>query len=152
MKAGDRVRRTSTGEDGVILSADTGTVLQVAFPSGTVLVHADELSDVPEGPTRRLALGQIGHAEPYSLRLQALYLKHAYRYDPLTCLSNARIEPQLHQVYVAHRVTQKLQPRMILADEVVRTSGACATWRTGSATAFAPGSRSTPGSSGSAIG
>jgi superfamily II DNA or RNA helicase len=52
------------------------------------------------------------------LRLQSLYLKHAYQYDPLTGLSSARIEPQLHQVYVAHRVARKLQPRMILADEV----------------------------------
>jgi len=92
--------------------------LEVAFPSGTVLVHADELADVPEGPAQLLATGQVGHAEPYALRLQALFLKHAYRYDPLTCLSSARIEPQLHQVYVAHRVTQKLQPRMIFADEV----------------------------------
>jgi superfamily II DNA or RNA helicase len=92
--------------------------LEVAFPSGTVLVHADELADVPEGPAQLLATGHVGQAEPYALRLQALFLKHAYRYDPLTCLSSARIEPQLHQVYVAHRVTQKLQPRMIFADEV----------------------------------
>jgi SNF2 family DNA or RNA helicase len=92
--------------------------VEVAFPSGTVLVHADELADVPEGPAQLLATGQVGRAEPYALRLQALFLKHAYRYDPLTCLSSARIEPQLHQVYVAHRVAQKLQPRMILADEV----------------------------------
>ena len=117
MRAGDRVRRTTTGEDGVVLRSE-GSFLQVAFAGGTVLVHADELSNAPAEPTGQLALGQIGHAEPYSLRLQALYLKHAYRYDPLTCLTNARIEPQLHQVYVAHRVTQKLQPRMILADEV----------------------------------
>jgi SNF2-related domain len=52
------------------------------------------------------------------LRLQSLYLRHSYRYDPLTGLSSAGIEPQLHQVFVAHRVTQKLEPRMILADEV----------------------------------
>lgn len=118
MRAGDRVRRTTTGEDGVVLRVGEGAFLEVAFPSGTVLVHADELTDVPEGPAQLLAAGQVSHAEPYSLRLQALYLKHAYRYDPLTCLTSARIEPQLHQVYVAHRVTQKLQPRMILADEV----------------------------------
>ena len=117
MQAGDLVRRTTTGEDGVVLRNE-GSFLRVNFAGGTVLVHPDELSAAPEEPTGQLALGQIGHAEPYSLRLRALYLKHAYRYDPLTCLTNARIEPQLHQVYVAHRVTQKLQPRMILADEV----------------------------------
>jgi hypothetical protein len=95
MQAGDLVRRTTTGEDGVVLR-DEGPFLWVNFAGGRVLVHPDELSPAPEEPTGQLALGQIGHAEPYSLRLQALYLKHAYRYDPLTCLTNARIEPQLH--------------------------------------------------------
>jgi DNA-binding PadR family transcriptional regulator len=116
--AGERVRRAATGEDGVVLSAGDGALVQVAFASGTVWIHPEELEKLPEGPAERLATGDIGHAEPYGLRLQSLYLKHAYRYDPLTGLSSARIEPQLHQVFVAHRVTQKLQPRMILADEV----------------------------------
>jgi superfamily II DNA or RNA helicase len=118
MVAGERVRRISTSEDGVVLGVGDGTLVQVAFASGTVWIHPDELERLPEGPDERLAAGELSRAEPYGLRLQALYLKHAYRYDPLTGLSSARIEPQLHQVYVAHRVTQKLQPRMILADEV----------------------------------
>src|SRR5215469_14636405 len=118
MVAGERVRRISTSEDGVVLGVGDGTLVQVAFASGTVWIHPDELERLPQGPAERLAAGELGRAEPYGLRLQALYLKHAYRYDPLTGLSSARIEPQLHQVYVAHRVTQKLQPRMILADEV----------------------------------
>ena len=118
MLAGERVRRTATGEDGVVLSAGDGALVQVAFASGTVWIHPEELEKLPEGPAERLAAGDLGHAEPYGLRLQSLYLKHAYRYDPLTGLSSARIEPQLHQVFVAHRVAQKLQPRMILADEV----------------------------------
>src|SRR6266487_3780956 len=118
LQAGERVRRAATSEDGVVLSAGDGVLVQVAFPSGTVWIHPEELEKLPEGPTERLAAGELGRAEPYGLRLQALYLKHAYRYDALTGLSSARIEPQLHQVFVAHRVTQKLQPRMILADEV----------------------------------
>jgi SNF2 family DNA or RNA helicase len=102
----------------VVLDVGDGALIQVAFPSATVWIHPEELEKLPEGPAERLAAGQLGRAEPYGLRLQALYLKHAYRYDPMTGLSSARIEPQLHQVFVAHRVTQKLQPRMILADEV----------------------------------
>ena len=102
----------------MVLSTGDGILLQVAFPSGTVWIHPEELAKLPEGPAERLAAGDVGHLEPFGLRLQSLYLKHAYRYDPLTGLSSARIEPQLHQVFVAHRVTQKLQPRMILADEV----------------------------------
>jgi SNF2 family DNA or RNA helicase len=116
--AGERVRRAATGEVGVVVSAEEGTLVQVAFPSGSVLVDADELEKLPKDPAERLAAGELGHLEPYGLRLQSHFLKHAYRYDPLTGLSSARIEPQLYQVFVAHRVTQKLQPRMILADEV----------------------------------
>ena len=116
--AGERVRRPATGEDGVVLSVGDGVLVQVALPSGTVWIHPEELEKLPEGPAERLAAGELGHLEPYGLLLQSLYLRHAYRYDPLTGLSSARIEPQLHQVFVAHRVTQKLQPRMILADEV----------------------------------
>ena len=116
--AGERVRRAATGEDGVVLSAGDGVLVQVAFSSGTVWIHREELEKLPEGPAERLAAAEFGHLEPYGLRLQSLYLRHAYRFDPLTGLSSARIEPQLHQVFVAHRVTQKLQPRMILADEV----------------------------------
>jgi SNF2 family DNA or RNA helicase len=118
LAVGERVRRTVTGEDGVVLSAKDANLVQAAFPSGTVWIHPEELERLPEDPLEQLTAGQLGYMEPYALRLQSLYLKHAYRYDPLTGLSSARIEPQLHQVYVAHRVTQKLQPRMILADEV----------------------------------
>src|SRR6266567_9267884 len=118
LQAGERVRRAATGEDGVVLSAGDGVLVQVAFSSGTVWIHREELEKLPEGPAERLAAAELGHLEPYELRLQSLYLRHAYRYDPLTGLSSARIEPQLHQVFVAHRVTRKLAPRMILADEV----------------------------------
>lgn len=118
LSVGERVRRAAAGEDGVVLSVGDGLLVQAAFPSGTVWIHPEELEKLPVGPAERLAAGELGHLEPYGLRLQSLYLKHAYRYDPLTGLSSARIEPQLHQVFVAHRVTQKLQPRMILADEV----------------------------------
>lgn len=116
-RAGDRVRRRATGEEGVVVGA-TGEMCEVAFASGRVWVHAEELELLPLGPDEELASRSLGRGKPYGLRLQALYLQHAYRFDPLSGLSNARIEPALHQVYIAHLVTQKLQPRIILADEV----------------------------------
>src|SRR5260370_26591971 len=118
IRVGDRVRRTTDGQVGVVLSTQRDPFYEVNFIDGAALVHRDELERLPEDPAALLGLGQLGEFEPYVVRLQALYFNHAYRYDPLSGLSNARIEPQLHQVYVAHRVTQKLQPRMILADEV----------------------------------
>lgn len=118
IRVGDRVRRTTDGQVGVVFSTQREPFYEVNFIDGAALVHRDELERLPEHPAALLALGQLGEFEHYVVRLQALYLNHAYRYDPLSGLSNARIEPQLHQVYVAHRVTEKLQPRMILADEV----------------------------------
>ena len=49
MLAGERVRRAATGEDGVVLSAGDGVLVQVAFPSGTVWIHPEELEKLPEG-------------------------------------------------------------------------------------------------------
>lgn len=118
VRPGDRVRRRTTGQVGVVLSVDRQPFVEVSLPDGIADIHRDELVPEGKGPAGLLAEGVLGEFEPYAIRLQALYLNHAYRYDPLSGLSNARIEPQLHQVYIAYRVAQKLQPRMILADEV----------------------------------
>ncbi len=118
MKLYDRVQRLSTSELGIIVALRAGDLAEVLFQSGEALVHVDDLALMPGTPDEQLAAGLLGDGFAYGLRLQALYLRHAYRYDPLSGLSNARIEPKLHQVFVAHRVTNKLRPRMILADEV----------------------------------
>ena len=118
VKTGDRVERLVSREVGVVVAERAGGLCEVVFPSGPALLHGDELRPLQADPDAQLADGQLGASLPYLLRLQALYLRHAYRFDPLSGLSNARIEPALHQIYIAHRVSGKLQPRMILADEV----------------------------------
>ena len=120
VEKGAVVRRRPTDEVGVLLDVDPDSGIgEVAFATGKALVPLEELELADPDPAERLIRGDLGLSEPYSLLLQALFLKHAYRFDPLSGLSNARIEPTLHQVFIAHRVvTQKLQPRMILADEV----------------------------------
>lgn len=117
MELGQRVRYRPTGEIGVLVGV-SGTLCEVSLPSGRSWVDPESLEPVEPDPVQTLDSGALGRGLPYALRLQALYLQHAYRYDPLSGLSNARVEPALHQVYIAHLVTQKLQPRMILADEV----------------------------------
>jgi SNF2 family DNA or RNA helicase len=116
MRPGDRVR-TVNGRVGVVVSAE-GAWVEVVFPEGSESVHRDDLVPLSEGPPGELLRGLFGDATAYGLRLQAMFLQHAYRYDPRSGLSNARIEPNLHQIFIAHVVTNKLQPRMILADEV----------------------------------
>ena len=117
MRPGEKVRRKNTNQIGVIQSID-GSYAEIGIGADSILVHLDDLEPAAKSPTDLLLEGPLGAAEPYALRLQALYLRHAYKYDRLSGLSNARIEPTLHQVYIAHRVTGKLYPRMILADEV----------------------------------
>ncbi len=117
MKPLDRVR-TAAGREGLVRSVDAWPLVEVLFVDGAETVHADDLEEVAEGPDEDLRQGRLGDAMPYGLRLQALFLKHAYRFDTRFGLSNARIEPNLHQLFIAHLVTNKLKPRMILADEV----------------------------------
>lgn len=113
-----RVRRVSTGEFGVVLSVD-GEFCEVMFASsGQASLHISDVEPAPTDAPSKLRVGQLSPSEEYRLRIQGRYLEHAYRYDELSGLSNARVEPKLHQVFVAHRVSKKPRPRMILADEV----------------------------------
>ena len=118
LKPGDTVVWTATGQTGTIKYIEVN-LAEVSFSNGIQYIDVSELKPISEDPRDDLLMGRIGRAEPYGLRLQALYLKHAYRYDPCAGLSNARIEPALHQIYAANRVVSKNpRPRMILADEV----------------------------------
>jgi len=118
LSEGEWVRWVVTGEDGLIRRKITGDVFEVAFPSGQRYLSARELVAREESLAARLARRRPGHAPLFAHRLRALYLQYAYRNDELAGLTNSRIEPQPHQIYVAWRVLQKVRPRMILADEV----------------------------------
>ena len=115
---GDFVRLKATGEVGVVVAV-RGRFVTVKFAGGMKTVNEEALELVEKKtPTELLEEGILSDSRAYGLRLQAAYLRHAYRYDPMSGLSNARVEPKLHQVFAAHRVNGKLFPRMILADEV----------------------------------
>lgn len=114
---GVQVRRGSGGSEGVVLAVH-GDFVDVAFATGRATVHLGDVEIIAATPIERLAAGELGDPEVYTLQLQQQFLDHAYRYDPQSGLSNARVEPQPHQVFVAHRVVEKAVPRMILADEV----------------------------------
>lgn len=121
VKVHDYVKIKGTDLFGRVRVLDDGVAEVALSPpaDGLIRVEIDgiELAD-SMGPLELLESGRLSNDQDYGLRLQAAYLQHAYKYDPLSGLSNARIEPKLHQVFVAHRVTHKLYPRMILADEV----------------------------------
>jgi superfamily II DNA or RNA helicase len=112
-----KVRRRDTGEIGIVM-AETAAGWRVFVGGEEILLHADDLELVPSGLADHLLAGDLADPEQHALCIRSLALQHAYQYDPFASLNNARIEPQQHQVFVAHRVTHKLRPRMILADEV----------------------------------
>ena len=108
-----------TNKTGVLLELDGEELAKVRTSDGDdIIIHVDDIELAEKGPLQLLKEGKLSKGQDYGLRLQAAYLKYAYKYDPLSGLSNARVEPKLHQIFVARRVTQKLFPRMILADEV----------------------------------
>jgi SNF2 family DNA or RNA helicase len=115
------VQHVRTDEQGIVLQTQ-------GKPSArTCVVEFDHgVEDVPQTLLRPVwepfeVLGEVGaKAYPYDgwLRRERYRLLDAYRNDPTLGLSNARVEPQLHQVTVALRALEKSQPRLILADEV----------------------------------
>ena len=115
---GDKVTRLAGREEGVVVGVDDRLGYEVLLPSGAVYLDKSEIERTPYKPEEALRRANLSNAELYGLRIQALYLQHAYRYDELAGLSNARIEPAFHQVMVALQVLSKTRPRMILADEV----------------------------------
>ena len=116
--ANDQVRRIASGELGVVLSID-GEFCDVLFTeSGRASLHISDIELAPSDAASQLRAGLLAPHPEYGLRIQARFLQHAYRYDELSGLSNARVEPKAYQVYVAHRIGKKPRPRMILADEV----------------------------------
>lgn len=117
MKPFDQVE-TKDGRRGVVRSVEGQHVRVIMQLGDEEVFDLSDLLPVAVGPSDELRSGLLGDHQPHGLRLRALLLRHAYRYDLRSGLSSARIEPKLHQVFIASRVTGKLQPRMILADEV----------------------------------
>lgn len=70
------------------------------------------------GPLTRLLTGQIDRLSHYQLRQQAADCLQRWLSHPVRGLIGARIELLPHQLYVAHTVARRPDPRVLLADEV----------------------------------
>ncbi len=69
-------------------------------------------------PEQRLANGQADANDAFELRCEALRHWHRIRQSPLRGFVGGRISLIPHQLYVAHEVTGRRRPRVLLADEV----------------------------------
>ena len=72
----------------------------------------------PRDMLDRRADGKYGYASDFDIYTRATALQCAFQERGMSYLTNARLDPRPHQVFVAHRVLQDLYPRYLRADEV----------------------------------
>ena len=69
-------------------------------------------------PKDRLFAGQLDNYRWYRLRTSVYDYRQARQQSPIRGLSGARVAVIPHQIYIAAEVSDRLQPRVLLADEV----------------------------------
>lgn len=108
------------------------TVQQVADIDGLLVYSAvdddGQTEAVPESdlshelrfnhPKDRLFAGQLDKRRWYNLRREVLALQHRLHGSAVRGLAGGRISLIPHQIYIAHEVSNREHPRVLLADEV----------------------------------
>jgi len=69
-------------------------------------------------PLERLKHGQIDNSELFDLRTQALQINCQRDKSSVCGFVGGRIDLIAHQIYIAHEVANRYEPRVLLADEV----------------------------------
>jgi len=84
-----------------------------------VLSEAD-LGDVSitHGVSDRLFLGDVETPEVFALRRNTLEYDHMRRISPVNGFVGGRIDLIPHQLYIAHEVSSRYSPRVLLSDQV----------------------------------
>jgi ATP-dependent helicase HepA len=117
------VRLVSEDALGVVLVAtdlDGLMVYQISLPGEVVktVLESALRPGVITDPAALLRRGDLHSARSTNLRLTAMRLQFAHRFEELSSLSNSRVEIKPHQVGVLHRVASSYPHRFLLADEV----------------------------------
>ncbi len=114
-------------QDGQLLQ-----VLELEESNGLIVYHcldeADQPALLPEGklnnylqlnrPGERLLNGQIDRNKWFSLRTRARSIANTLLQSPVYGLAGGRTSLIAHQLYIAHEVSRRFAPRVLLADEV----------------------------------
>ena len=89
------------------------------FGGGKVLSEAD-LGDVTvrRGVEDRLLAGEVDKPAQFALRRETLQHDHRRRISPIQGFVGGRIDLIPHQLYIAHEVSRRYAPRVLLSDEV----------------------------------
>lgn len=88
------------GKDGVISEADLGEV------------------SVQHGVDDRLFIGDVETPDVFALRRKTLGYDHMRRISPVNGFVGGRIDLIPHQLYIAHEVSSRYAPRVLLSDQV----------------------------------
>ncbi|MEQ8812713.1 MAG: SNF2-related protein, partial [Imperialibacter sp.] len=93
--------------------------LLLYFGQGRQLSEAD-LGDVAvkHGVDDRLFMGEVDTPELFALRRKTLYYDHNRRISPINGFVGGRIDLIPHQLYIAHEVSSRYAPRVLLSDQV----------------------------------
>lgn len=89
-----------TGKKGTLSEADLGEV------------------SVKHGPNDRLLIGDVETPNVFALRRKTLDYDHMRRISPINGFVGGRIDLIPHQLYVAHEVSSRYAPRVLLSDQV----------------------------------
>jgi superfamily II DNA or RNA helicase len=110
-----RSRKTT----GFVRSSPSPGVYVVEFPPpvGQQPLPEADLTFLRD-PLTRLAAGDVDRIDDFTVALKVFVTKNAADRDTLSALTNSRLQVLPHQVFVTHRVTQDVEPRYMLADEV----------------------------------
>jgi ATP-dependent helicase HepA len=69
-------------------------------------------------PTERLFTGQFDHDKWFRIRYQTWLMRNQLAHAPMYGLTGTRTSLIPHQLYIAHEVSRRYAPRVLLADEV----------------------------------
>jgi ATP-dependent helicase HepA len=110
----DRLGRSLTVES----VSENGDLLVYAG-QGKVISEADlGIVSVNHGPEDRLLMGDVDSPALFALRRRTLVYDHARRISPVNGFLGGRIDLIPHQLYIAHEVSERYAPRVLLSDEV----------------------------------
>ena len=102
-------------------------VEQVSEKDGLIVYHCgkEEILEsklganmADRGPEERLVDGQATESSLFDLRLNSLKAMFEWRRSPVRGLYGGKMDLIPHQLYIAHEVSNRQSPRVLLADEV----------------------------------
>lgn len=117
-KPGDTIVDTK-GQSLLIESVELENNLFIYYGKDKKISEA-ELGDVSvsHGADDRLFMGDVDSPQAFALRRETLQHEYKRRLSPINGFVGGRIDLIPHQLYIAHEVSSRYAPRVLLSDQV----------------------------------